>query len=316
MNKKNIIALKQTIQVLFFSFVVFLVTSCEDEPQILGLNLIPDSDKVTAQYVDTFTVFAQTEKISDVYSGYNQIVPLGNIHDPIFGFTKANLLTEFYPYGIDSLLSDAPTYDSVKLVLRPYTYYKYHGDSVANMTLNVYEYQDALPEDSLLYSDLDIDRGALVKIGETQYNPNQEEIKIFLDDEFGNRLLSPGEYTFQEVIDSFELFNNVFHGLYLETENLSSKGAVNYFQLSSVQTAFISLHYHYEGDTSDVNVTEFYTFHSGVSTLYKNVSLFEHDYANADFDPYLGSQDSVIYLQSLAGTKGVLQIPGLNNLRD
>jgi hypothetical protein len=47
---------------------------------------------------------------------------------------------------------------------------------------------------------------------------------------------------------------------------------------------------------------------------FNSLNTFTHDYSNATFNPSAADQDSVIYLQSLGGTKGVLTIPGLDDL--
>jgi hypothetical protein len=212
MSKKSITALKQTIRFSFFALIVFWAASCEDEPQVLGLNLIPDSDKVSAQYVDTFTVYAHTEKIDSSYTKYSSMVAIGNLHDPIFGYTDASLLTEFYP-TTDSVGGDSIKLDSIKIKLYNFGY---TGDSVSDMTLNVYTYPNKIPEDSE-YSNFNFDESQLVKVGGVEYNPKDELIEFMLDEEFGNRLLSPDGNDINEIYDSIELFNNIFPALYFDT---------------------------------------------------------------------------------------------------
>ena len=109
----------------FIALLIFIVISCKDNPNDIGLGILPSSDKMTVMYVDTINVYSSAQLYTkDIDSASNSdIVSLGSLNDPVFGHTDCELLNEIRLTGYDQ--DNKPKIgDSLVLQLR---YYKLIG---------------------------------------------------------------------------------------------------------------------------------------------------------------------------------------------
>lgn len=125
-----------------FAGVIFL-NSCNDEFNSVGMGMKPDTDGNSTR-TDTFQIVASTISANDSIYVRTIYGLLGNISDDLYGDFKADYLSEFYCPENFSFDSADPIkareglnpIDSAKI----YIYYNsWVGDSIAPMTLNVYE---------------------------------------------------------------------------------------------------------------------------------------------------------------------------------
>ena len=77
-----------------FALVVFFVSSCEEGPTKIGSDLLPGSDFVTIKSIDTLSVWSYTMYDDSIRTDNPSVSYLGQIHDPYFGTTTAEFVTQ------------------------------------------------------------------------------------------------------------------------------------------------------------------------------------------------------------------------------
>lgn len=130
-------------------FVVFGLTSCDDDIKSIGGSLQPPNDDITIGS-DTLAVLAKTHSLQDsVYSQTNRPV-LGNYIDDIFGSIKSDYLCQLYFPENAKMQDNIVSIDTVQFVI---DYSSYLGDTISPMGLSVYKVNKALP--SYFYTNAD-----------------------------------------------------------------------------------------------------------------------------------------------------------------
>lgn len=301
------------------AFSALLISGCKDENNNLGLDIQPPYDKLAVKYTDTTTVIAYSQVVDSVRTDETSVNLLGSIADPVFGLSTASIYTQFR-LGVSSHdFGDSPVLDSLILSL---DYSKIYGDTLAPMTVKVYEVAEQFQLDSQYYSFQSVavketllglktfvpDLRTDVIIGTDTLDPH---LRINL----GNLTTELAEKLFNAPADSMadnSSFLNYFYGLYITAENAASGGSIIYFNLLS-DISQMTLYYH--NDASD-SISYSYV----INTNCARFGHFDHDYSQAstefksqviDKDTMLGN--STCYVQSLAGVKTFLRFPHIRN---
>ena len=136
-------------------------TACDDTTEMIGMDIMPDGDNVTAQ-AKVFEATTRTVPVESVLAR-TATCYLGSIVDPDLHvqttsdfLTQIHLPEQFRLPALDRLVVDGegrPTADSCDVRLY---FEEYYGDSLASMKLKVYELdkQHPIDEKQAYYSDI------------------------------------------------------------------------------------------------------------------------------------------------------------------
>jgi hypothetical protein len=139
--------LSQTIFITFFALAALLVTSCEEGNTKIGSGILPESDFVATQSIDTLTVRSFTMYDDSIQTNNATNIFLGEIYDPYFGTTTAEFVTQIRmgsPWDDGSF-----NVDSVKLFMQ-FTGVK--GGANATHKLHISEIAEQIYRDTAYYS--------------------------------------------------------------------------------------------------------------------------------------------------------------------
>jgi hypothetical protein len=314
--------LKPTLNTLrgVFSFIIlasaFLI-SCNKEPDLIGLDLLPPGDKLKIGYMDTTTVIAYSVYDDSVRTDELAVTKgmIGSVFDPVFGKTSAtfysqlNMLTKAPDFGT------SPMCDSLVMVM-PYA--SLFGDTTALLTFRIYELSEVLKQDCVYYSNMHVnyDLGSL--LAQKTFLPRVNDsividtahklipqLRIQFNTALGTRILNaPAADLLTNVA-----FVQFFKGLAItaDEENTPGKGSLVSFNLLSSR---LRLYYHNTIDTLiyDLPITS--------SCAYFNqFNHFGHVNADPDFKAQLNGDTTrgqqKLYIQALGGTKFKLRFPYL-----
>lgn len=308
--------------IVFIAF-ISLIWSCKKEPDLLGLDLIPENELLNHDVIDTITIIARTE--NDTLLTKNTATSLlGSIDDPVFGKTSASIYTQYLIAVANHKFGTNPVADSIFLTL---PYKGIYGKLDAYQTVKIYEVTDTLSHNVNYFQYSTLPVGAEL-IGESTFVPNTTD-SVYIDGEktvplmriplsldFANRLMHPAA---DSIYTNNRNFVKTYKGLFLVTEDANGpgSGSIMYLNLTS-EFSKIHLYYRYTTESNTQDTTKFtYSF----GTTAARFNHFEHfDYVGADpvlLEQLAGSTVSSgdkLFLQSMAGTKLLLEFPHLDQL--
>jgi len=295
-----------SISVLFLGG-LFLLSSCDDEGTLIGENLQPQNDKFFVNYYDEFPVEVYTGSLDSLRTDKTAFAVAGELIDPVFGSTSANFVSQVR-LSDKLVFSDDPVVDSLIVFLEIIDSY---GDTNSIMEINVHELKKDVYPDSAYYSNFcqeDLYNENVV--GSANYNAYDTLIKIYMDDAFAKKIIEADS----NILSLQDDFLQEFKGLYFTSDMQSGNGVLTNFNLLSLASNMM-LFYHYP---STVNIL-YYSF--AISESSARINMFSHDFSTAD--PAYGInhlndniEDSVSYVQGLAGAFTKYSFPTLENWRD
>jgi hypothetical protein len=307
---------------------LLILISCTkiNDPSEIGGGLIPPVDNIT-----TFDTILDVEAFTDTFAFANDSaysIPqfdhyLGIIsNDLLFGKTDAQILLELKPDSYRHTFANKPDslfIDSVVMVL---DYQGTHGDTMATQTVNVYELGGQLADfrADTLYKFRHSSVPKLGILGSKTFIPatlndsvkafqdtNVNQLRIRLDDAFGQRLLnydttgSTGAYT------SDSNFRVAFKGFSIESV---SGNAVMGFNLKGENTKLAIYYKYYKNGPSNLDTAVEYFTNTDVSASQNYV---RRDYSGTPLEAASGGTgpDPFVYIQNTPGTFANINIPGL-----
>lgn len=304
-----------------------MIFSCRKEPDLIGLDLIPESDLLGHEYTDTVTVIAYTlveDSTKSTLTKTDDMIQhlLGSMADPAFGTTTASIYTQYLLSREKPDFGESPVADSIILTI-PYS--GIYGDTLATQNIKIYEVTDTMSLKAAYYyfSDKQI---SSEPIGEASFIPNtwftdtingtaiRPHLRVPLSPAFAQKIFTTNS-TNSNAFSSDPEFVKVFKGIYLTAERASGteSGAIMYLNLTHAQSQ-ITLYYHNAEDDS-------LSFEFPINTNCGRFNHYEH-YGYEGADPLLLQQiagdtsagDDRLFLQSMFGTRIKLQFPYLNAL--
>lgn len=303
--------------------ILLLVSSCTD-PIMVGAALF-EEDQASVGFNDTLEVITRTipgdsvRTYSPLTSQQLRSYRLGRFQDPVFGTTEASLYLQ--PL-LERLRPDftGAVLDSIVLVL-PYDTTGFYGAIDEPFGIEVFRVIEDMRRNEEYYSNRTF-AAETVPLGQLTFTPNLDSlevvefddgerdtirfphIRIPLSASFGEELLSYDTL----ITGSDTTFLNQFKGLYLRptTEN---QGLLSFNLITSAEAGIV-IYYREE----DLDEEQFKLQFLATST---RVIHYEHDYTGSIVAPYLenpGANDSLVFLQGLAGVNVRLEIPALDDL--
>jgi len=313
--------------ILGFAFILISLWSCTDNPGKVGYDLLPAGDLVMVFKDSTYTVsglHAITETDGNQRTDEPNYNLLGTFNDPIFGKTKADVALQF---RIDSFPArkNVVAIDSLVLYL---LYNEIYGDTKSQQNFKIYELASDLSKDSKYYQDINLKSMVNSQVlANYNYTPKFkldslttntkskaypkdtviQTMRIHLDQSFASRLMAADSLT----MSSNEAFMNYFKGLYIESGDLSSGGAIMKVKTIANGSKMV-MYYHTATDT-------LLKINYKINDNSARVSSFAHDYSLTAFASKLGNnqvQDTLLYLQTSGGLRSYIQIPNLGTWTD
>lgn len=280
-----------------------LICSCKKDIDAIGLDL-QDGTLGNAYVEIPLTAYSSIE--DSLFTKNLLYTLLGEIHDPVFGGTRAGFCTQFALQGTNTTLGSDLSLDSVVLTLQ---YGGYYGDTLSGLRLEVYELSEQLTKSQYYSSDNQPSNNGVnlvqstspilpapttrVRIDTASYTAH---MRIRLSNEFGNRLLNLSDGD----LSNNSSFQAAFYGLVIQA-TANGTGNLCYFSPTAAQSG-LTLYYK-SGET-----VKKYTF--PISTDCARYNFFTHDYttAGADFQRQVINGETslgqdILYIQPTGGVK-------------
>lgn len=294
---------KYRILNFFFLFLIsFAFFSCNDDNSDVGLELLPGNDKIDV-FVDTINVDCFTLLDNHISTDKRSLSPLGNYHDPIFGYTQAGFATHLRIVTSNSSFDKVDTVNSLELHLKYKTYY---GDTNTLQKINVYRLKKDIYSDSTYYSDFVLNPSDYELLISSDIHFGKDSImRIKLPIELANSFIDPANAAYFKTDQSFLQF---FKGLYIATDQLSAGGCIYSINLQDKASKMVMFY----NDSASFNFV--------VNTKAAIINMFNHNYSTAipDINSVLAdtlTPNQLCYIQNLAGLKVKILFPELNNLK-
>ena len=295
---------------VFPGFIVLFIlfSGCEEESSFLGLEIQPPTDRLSLKLTADNVINAYTFTVDSIETANYSIQLLGEINDPVFGFTKADFFSKMSMGSYRYSFGENPVVDSMFIYFQISAKY---GDDATPHLVHIYEMTDTIYYDSTYYNNLDpapfFEPGSLITSFLYTPSGNDTLIKIPITDvAFRERFIQIDSVSKDNQIN----FQRFFPGIYVTSEKQSDPGAILSLILASANSRMI-MHFHNDSDTLQ------FSYYFG--SLMAKVNLFRQDHSGTDFYANLNQttvQDTVLYIQSLGGLMAKLDFSDLAKWRD
>ena len=310
-----------------FGLLALLVFASCEEPDGIGLDVLPEGEEMPIAWVDTFTIEARTILYDSVLTSGLTSYLLGDFADPIFGRVKSDLYTQLRLASVPFNPGSGQQIDSIILNIAYAGSYGNTSKLGGVMRFGVYKLtDDVINSDTSYYSTVSraVDPLALAEfdirpdlfserilIVEEDTFTLRPSLRIRLDDSFGQEILNLGGGS-TELGDNDE-FVKAIKGIAVKSINSSmssGNGSILYLNLAS-SASRVELYYHNNEDTTSTTLV---MTNNGASAS----TYFEHEFSslisNAVADSTVAGANT-LYVQSMAGVRMKLEIPHLRELR-
>lgn len=222
------------VRSLLALLIAIAIVSCDDTTEGMGIDILPDNDQIHPARIE-FPVHTQSIESGPIYSKTDRAY-IGKYTDKKFGELKASFLTEFncienlkFPdvynaeTGKGTMAGD--TVHQTEIV---FYYQDFFGDSIAPNRISLYKvnkkieknfYTDVDP--TLFYSKDDFLASATYNISDPISEVSKDKgkaIKFILDKKIGQKILELNRTHPEYFKDSKSFIENVFKGIYAETD--------------------------------------------------------------------------------------------------
>ena len=284
-----------------FGLVFFMLLSgCESKPDYIGSDLLPSGDNFTVSFDSMEVVYGYT-KLGDSLVGSNKNVQLlGSIIDPLFGFSKAEYVTQIEATSNSGSFGPNPKIDSVILTLQ---YEKFQGEDNLSQQIRVYEFMEFIRKDTNYYTNQDItDLYRQPELGNGWMSKDDTLIRIPITEEtFINKFLQAED----SILSSAEYIQELMYGLYITGDDVATEGGIATINADAEGTM---LEFYYANDTVD-SISQNYTISR---QRCQQFNLFSHDYTGYPIGEFLidtSRNDSLLFIQSMAGVFPKIRFP-------
>jgi hypothetical protein len=276
---------------------VLLVVACSD-PNTIGLEVQPSSENIifsnasSVSWQDSYSVSEDSLRTDEAYN-----LLLGEINDFDFGLNKASFYTQILLKENNTELGSNPIVDSVIL---SYNFSDYYGELESFTDLEVNQIFVNINKDSIYYSnsyEMDSDNMYNVDAFIISEDLDDPFIKIKLKNKFGQDILDLGS---DALIDNENFLQN-FNGISLMA---SSTNTMLYLNPDGTNS-YLKIYYHNEESESDTLTLDF-----NLGGDAARLNLF-----NEKNESSIISDDSRLYIQSMAGYKVKISLNNLDSIK-
>lgn len=312
--------------ILLFSLGVFF-WSCDKREDLLGTNVIEQQEVGLIQF-DTLRIEAYTKRVDSIPALNSRYSLAGTYVDPVLGKTTAGFYTQLLLPSSNIDFGTGITSEDLDSIVLNLKYFDAYGDTLDSQTLKVFEMTEKIestgpdPDDPEQDVDLDIytdqeyttesialaEKTFFPSLGETDNNSTSDfnTLQIRLSDDFGKKIMDASGSA--NLADN-ESFVDFMKGLYVVGDNPAQaidEGSILSFDLLDSES---NMMLYYNGDSLEFKI----------STSALRVNHFEHDYSGTDVQTQIDTkpaQPEFVYLQAMAGTQFVIDLPTASNLLD
>lgn len=303
--------------------VLFLFSQCTKiDTTSVGSGLIPPIDNVHT-FDTTLNVIAtnfdEADKIDSV--SRRDLQALGIIqNDPLFGSSKAEMYFELkpaaYPFTLPAHDTLSMVVDSVVMVLK---YDHSFGDSTVQQKVKLYELSNALRVDSAYRTTNQMSHESDL-LGEKTFTPSSlrdsirgfgenaaSQLRIRMPDSWGTDFITNVSNFTKD--SAYKVF---FKGFALVPDDATGGQALNYFNLSSVETR-VAMYVRYTKDAvKDTAMVNLNFSDNAAQGNYIHRERNGSQITNYLSNPSTG--DSILFIQTSPGSYAKLKIPALNGM--
>jgi len=313
---------KKIVLVCLSMFVFF---GCKEEDNIVGLDVQPDSDKLSLLFNDTTSIYAYSVLEDSIPTDETSLSVLGFVSDPIFGKTQAGIYSQFRLAVTALDFGDSAVLDSIVLSL---AYDGYFGDTLKPFIVKVYELDESIDIKKTYYNTSSLNYyptnltettnfyvypkpKSINPIDSTQKKP---VIRIPLSKSYGNEKFIAKSGT--SVLANNDNFLAYFKGLYIHAEGVSNNGSMVYVDMLNAWSC-LTLYYH--------NKEKKGLKHSFVikdaAARFASINHFNYADAHASLKKQILNKDysevkEKLYVQASGGVKTLLHFPHLRAMFD
>lgn len=286
-------------RIRFFSLFCGLILLACSDPNVIGLEVQPPSDKIVISSLDFQGFDSKTESEDSLRTDEALNLILGEINDPDFGVNSAGFYTQLLLTENNTDLGVNPIVDSVIL---SYTYSGYYGDLEPFSVISIKEIEESIHKDSIYYSTRSIeDPGMPYNLIEAfSLNTNSEEnptLRMILQNQLGQKILDFGN----DILKDNESFLQEFYGLGLSAEAQNTMLYLN----PEGSNSFLKIYYHNDESSGDTLSLD---FELGGDAA--RINVFNKKNENS-----IIQDDSKIAIQSMAGYKAKISIYNIDSLK-
>jgi Fe-S cluster biosynthesis and repair protein YggX len=319
--------LRQFFGLFFPAFLTILVVAgCKNDPDEIGIGILPDDEKLSVLFSDTTTVRVHSVFSDSVKTDKTSRSMLGSYFDPVFGVSAVSICTQVRLSSVSVDFGSNPVLDSIVLSLEYMPIanpaggdpiYAY-GDTTTIQTISIYQIDEDIFFDSAYYSNTEVafKQPAIAGVN-VSFRPSDSiivdtsrvkaQLRIPLSETFGNSIINASD----EALGSGDGFLNFLKGLYISPEPVNSGGAIVFIDLLASASR---LTIYYKNDDGENQSYPFLI--SDQSARFMN---FSHNYelgSNefvAQLNGGLESASEKFYLQALGGVQAVVSFPYLKD---
>ena len=281
-----------------FNYLILIVVcllSCS-EPSIIGLEVQPDSEKITINSNSSNLIDFNNESEESLINNASLNL-LGELEDSYFLKNKASFITQILLPESNLTLEENLTVDSVIL---SYNYSDYYGNLDGISSIEVRKIEQDVYSDSIYYSnDFSYDDFAqLLNIAEDYYisfdslNPI---VRIKINNDIGQQILALGN----TILSNNNDFLDDFKGLFVSAQ---AQNTILYLNPLATNSNF-SIYYH--NDLDSANTLSFQLDGNAART-----NVFEKVISN----DILNNKEN-IYIESMSGYKCNISFTNLDTLQ-
>ena len=281
-----------------FNYLILIVVcllSCS-EPSIIGLEVQPDSEKITINSNSSNLIDFNNESEESLINNASLNL-LGELEDSYFLKNKASFITQILLPESNLTLEENLTVDSVIL---SYNYSDYYGNLGGISSIEVRKIEQDVYSDSIYYSnDFSYDDFAqLLNIAEDYYisfdslNPL---VRIKINNDIGQQILALGN----TILSNNNDFLDDFKGLFVSAQ---AQNTILYLNPLATNSNF-SIYYH--NDLDSANTLSFQLDGNAART-----NVFEKVISN----DILNNKEN-IYIESMSGYKCNISFTDLDTLQ-
>jgi hypothetical protein len=296
------------------NLIILFSISCNQEAKF-GLGFLPADDTLNI-YIDTTSINAYTLRDDSLETSFPSQFLLGAYIDPIFGKVKAEFATQvllnnsssFHPYYLEGTAKSLTVYLKFDNITIPNTY----GNGNEELQINVYKINKILKSTDLFYAnDNSTNYHDNELIGTAILKNFKDTLPIELNLSLAQDFIDNSMYYFS-LSDTLRFFQK-FYGLYFSISSNSTDGMIARFNPSSASTKMV-LEY-----SSSISDSLSYTFLINSNCVSAN--FFTHDFTGTELENLntpnnVKNTDSVVYLQSMGGTKIKLDFPNISKYQN
>ncbi len=309
--------MKNKFVIIFAILIAQFFFSCKKDKSVLGTEIQPAEDQLSAIFSDNTPVYAHTNLVDSIFSVNSRYKYLGCNQDPHFGKTEMGLCLNANFSFIDLKFGRRSKIISSEIVLALDENLEYCGDLSAALTYSVYTLDSSLIATRNYYTTNDRLYNKIAPLSvstSTIVNGTKRVIKIPIDNAYTQQLMLD-----TNNLTSNDVFLNKYKGFYIKASNQANHQGVVY--RVDLENDLSGLFFNFKADTLKTDTAQTFRFNFfGTSAVKFNTVKKDLTNANINLknqiqgDTLAGTKN--LFLKGMGFSKIKVYIPQLVNYAD